>query len=133
MTSRARPLSPHMSIYRPQVTSVLSILHRATGVYMFFFIVFSLLTLFSFINSETVMEYKKCDSVLWSYFLTITVFGFILCLSYHLCAGIRYLFWTCNVGINMVSVRYSAAMVGLGTVILTISSMYLYLSEFMKM
>lgn len=132
MTSKARPLSPHLSIYKPQVTSVLSILHRITGVYMFFFIVFSVLVLFSCINTETIMHYKKCDSVMWNYVLVATVFGFIVCISYHLCAGIRYLFWTCNVGINMNSVRYSATIIGFGTIILTLASMYLFLEEFMK-
>lgn len=133
MNSKIRPLSPHLSIYRPQVTSLLSILHRVTGVYMFFFIVFSALVLFSFIQSETVINYKRCDSAVWSYILATTVFGFILCLSYHLCSGIRYLFWTCNVGINMVSVRYSAAMIGIGTIVLTLVSMYLFLSGLMWM
>ena len=32
MATRARPLSPHLQIYRPQLTSLLSITHRATGV-----------------------------------------------------------------------------------------------------
>jgi succinate dehydrogenase / fumarate reductase cytochrome b subunit len=133
MTSRTRPLSPHLSIYKPQVTSILSILHRITGVYMFFFIVLSVLTLFIYIELETVMSYKKCDSAMWSYILIAGISGFVLCLSYHLCAGIRYLFWTCNIGINMDSVRLSAIMIGVSTILLTGVSMYLFFSEFMQM
>src|SRR5579875_2034022 len=65
MRSADRPLSPHLQIYRPQLTSVLSILHRASGVARF----------------------------LGSWIGLVLLFGWTAALAYHLCNGLRHLVW----------------------------------------
>ncbi len=126
MNCKTRPLSPHLQIYRPQVTSILSILHRITGVYMFFFIVISVLRMFLFSKPIDILQYSQNDAEMLRNFFILMLFGFIFCLSFHLCAGIRYLFWTCNIGLNMKSVNLSAKLIIFCTFICTSLSVYLF-------
>jgi succinate dehydrogenase / fumarate reductase cytochrome b subunit len=126
MNDNKRPLSPHLAIYRPQVTSILSIFHRVTGVYMFFFIVISVLVMFLFSKPIKVLEYSQSDPEMLTNIWIIMLFGFVFCLSYHLCAGIRYLFWTCNIGLNMQSVNLSAKIIMFCTFLCTGLSVYLF-------
>jgi succinate dehydrogenase / fumarate reductase cytochrome b subunit len=126
MNDNKRPLSPHLEIYRPQVTSILSIFHRVTGVYMFFFIVISVLVMFLFSKPIKVLEYSQSDPEMLTNIWIIMLFGFVFCLSYHLCAGIRYLFWTCNIGLNMQSVNLSAKIIMFCTFLCTGLSVYLF-------
>jgi len=126
MNDNKRPLSPHLEIYRPQITSILSILHRVTGVYMFFFIVISVLVMFLFSKPIKVLEYSQSDPEMLTNIWVIMLFGFVFCLSYHLCAGIRYLFWTCNIGLNMQSVNLSAKIIMFCTFLCTGLSVYLF-------
>lgn len=117
-----RPLSPHLSIYRPQFTSIFSILHRITGVYMFFYIVSMSLWVF-------LIQALSCTEICMKGLIIIATVGFIISLSYHLCAGIRYLFWGFNIGVNIESARFSASIVAVATALLSIASSFLFISN----
>ena len=90
-SSRERPLSPHLQVYRPQMTSVLSILHRASGVVMAIGTIVLVWWLMAAATSdaayETFMTYT--GHTLGRLFL----FGWTLALTYHTFNGIRHLFW----------------------------------------
>ncbi len=133
MNYKAKPLSPHLGIYKPQVTSILSILHRITGVYMFFFIVIGALGIFFFKHPLDFLQYQKNDAGILTNALILMLFGFVFCLSYHVCAGIRYLFWTCNIGLNMKGVRLSAKLIIFCTLLFIALSMYLFFIKSMTM
>jgi len=86
-----RPLSPHLSIYRPQLTSITSILTRITGNAL---ILASLLIVWWFLAAATSPEYfALADAVLTSWFGDLVMFLSLWALWYHTLAGIRHLIW----------------------------------------
>ncbi len=96
MAKAARPLSPHLQIYRWYLTMALSIVHRASGVALsvgLLLLVWWLVALAGGEQSFARVEWWK-DSVLGVLFL----FGMTLALTYHLGNGIRHLVWDMGYG-----------------------------------
>jgi len=94
-----RPLSPHLQVYRPQLTSVLSILHRATGIalsvgalYLVIWVVFA---------AASPSTYGMFQSFNTSILGRIFLGGWLFCAFYHLCNGIRHLFWDAGYGFEL--------------------------------
>lgn len=86
-----RPLSPHMSIYRPQITSVSSIFTRITGNAL---IVAGLMVTWWFVALASGPEaFATADAVLTSWFGKLVFLGSIWALWYHTLAGLRHLVW----------------------------------------
>ncbi len=87
----ARPLSPHLQIYKPQMTSVLSILHRMTGAALAVGTLLVAAVLVCAAIGEdaytTMSHYVK--STLGQFML----FGWSAALYFHMFNGIRHLFW----------------------------------------
>ncbi len=97
--SQARPMSPHLQIYRPQITSVLSILHRISGVILAvgaFGLTWWLLAL-----AEGGEDYAHAAAVIASPIGLLLLFGFSLALVYHLLNGLRHLFWDMGWGFEI--------------------------------
>ena len=91
MRSADRPLSPHLQIYRWQLTSVLSILHRATGVALS---AGAILLVWWLIAAASGPEaYEGVQNFLGSWIGLLLLFGWTLSLFYHLCNGVRHLVW----------------------------------------
>ena len=62
MSKQDLPLSPHLQIYKPQITSVLSIMHRITGFSLAFIVILfilGLLTSLSFLNIQSILGIKS--------------------------------------------------------------------------
>ena len=94
-----RPLSPHLQVYKPQLTSMLSILHRATGIalsvgalYLVIWVVFA---------SASPRTYAMFQSFNMSIVGRIFLGGWLFCIFYHLCNGIRHLFWDAGYGFEL--------------------------------
>ena len=86
-----RPLSPHLTIYKPQITSISSILTRITGNAL---LLGSLLVVWWFLAAATSPEYfAVADGVLTSIFGKLIMIGSLWALCYHLLAGLRHLYW----------------------------------------
>jgi succinate dehydrogenase / fumarate reductase cytochrome b subunit len=86
-----RPLSPHLQVYRPQLTSITSILTRITGNAL---IVASLLVTWWFLALAAGPDaFALADGVLTSWFGKLVMALSILALWYHTLAGIRHLIW----------------------------------------
>lgn len=86
-----RPLSPHLQVYRPQMTSVLSILHRATGAAL---AIGTFMIVWWLVAAATGPEaYTHAQEFAKSEMGTLMIFGWSVALAYHLCNGIRHLFW----------------------------------------
>ena len=96
MANADRPLSPHIGIYRPQITSVLSIVHRITGVVLGAGTL--LLTWWLVAAATGDAYYALVVDLLSSWLGRLIVLGFTWCLFYHLCNGIRHLFWDAGYG-----------------------------------
>ncbi|UWQ50528.1 succinate dehydrogenase, cytochrome b556 subunit [Leisingera caerulea] len=86
-----RPLSPHLQVYRPQLTSVTSILTRITGNAL---IVSALLIAWWFLAAATSADYfATANGLLTSWFGDLVMTLSVLGLWYHTLAGIRHLIW----------------------------------------
>ena len=117
MATRERPLSPHLQVYRWQITMVMSILHRATGV---------VLTLGAFGLAWWLMAMAnggeaaaRAVACLASPFGKLALFGFSISLVYHLLNGIRHLLWDIGWGFDIADVYKSGWTVAVLTVVLT--------------
>ncbi len=89
MRSADRPLSPHLQIYRWQLTSVLSILHRAAGVAL---TAGAILLVWWLVAAASGPDaYESVADFLGSWLGLLLLFGWSLSLFYHLCNGIRHL------------------------------------------
>jgi succinate dehydrogenase / fumarate reductase cytochrome b subunit len=120
MARQPRPLSPHLLIYRPQLTSVLSITHRLTGVVLGAGAL--LLTWWLIAAVEGPESFDEVQSIIGSWWGRLFLFGFTVALFYHLCNGIRHLLWDLGYGLELRSVYRSGWTVVIATVVLTLLS-----------
>lgn len=117
----SRPLSPHLEIYRPQMNSIMSILHRITGVAMFgsaFLIVWWLIAAASSPEYFAVADWWM-TSLLGELILILSAFA----LWYHFANGIRHLFWDMGYGFGLDTLEksgYAVWAVAAGLTLLTL-------------
>jgi len=112
-----RPLSPHLTIYRPQLTSVLSILHRVTGCAL---ALGAILTVWWFLAAATGPEYFAfVDGVMTSWLGGLVLLGLLLALWFHFCNGIRHLVWDAGYGFDLDMVQRTGIATGIATAALT--------------
>lgn len=114
---RNRPLSPHLQVYRPQITSVLSITHRMTGIVLSAGAVFLVLWLLAAAAGPEF--YAIAQDCAGSWLGYVFLFGFSVCLFYHLLNGIRHLFWDAGHGFEIATATRTGWAVVLGAVLLT--------------
>jgi succinate dehydrogenase / fumarate reductase, cytochrome b subunit len=109
MNNRARPLSPHLQIYRPQITSTMSILHRISGIVLSFgaFV----LAWWLLAVAQGGDSYAQATALLASLPGKLALFGFSLALMYHLLNGIRHLLWDIGWGFQLPQVYRSGYIV----------------------
>ena len=123
--ARERPISPHLQVYKPQITSVLSIFHRITGVALTFGLILLVAWIFTLSLGEDYFEYFVMFIKSW--FGLLILFGFTFALNYHLCNGIRHLFWDAGYGYEIETVQKSGLAVVVVSCSLTILIWYLAL------
>ena len=101
----SRPLSPHLQIYRPQLTSILSITHRGTGIFLSLGTLVLAYWLISIAGGEgPYTAAREClSSVPGKLLLGAWSFSFY----FHLCNGIRHLFWDAGIGFELKTVYAS--------------------------
>ena len=118
LNKNTRPLSPHLSIYRPQLTSVTSILTRITGNVL---IVGAIMVVWWLMAAATSPNYFVfADAVLTSWFGKLVMLGSIWALWYHALAGVRHLIWDNAIGLDLKSAYILGWSVIIGSVLLTI-------------
>ena len=94
-----RPLSPHLQIYKPQLTSVLSIAHRAAGVVLSVGSIFLVWWLVAAAASDDAFDAAQA---FWrSWFGVLLIFGWTYSLFFHLCNGVRHLVWDVGYGFEL--------------------------------
>jgi succinate dehydrogenase / fumarate reductase cytochrome b subunit len=124
MTNLKRPLSPHLQIYKPQLTSVLSITHRITGVVLSILSLFIPLTLVSVVLGVGYFNILKV--FLTNIFIQLLITASIFVLTYHLLNGIRHLFWDYGLGLSMKDTYISGYLVLIVSVLLTFLSIIFF-------
>lgn len=118
MSSDNRPLSPHLQIYRWHITMAMSILHRISGVALG---IGALLLTWWLAAAATGPDYFSLVQYFASSLLgRLVLLGFVGALCFHLCNGIRHLFWDAGMGLEMASARNSSWLVLIASIILTI-------------
>ncbi|MEE9454499.1 MAG: succinate dehydrogenase, cytochrome b556 subunit [Paracoccaceae bacterium] len=117
-----RPLSPHLSVYRLQITMITSITHRITGVGL---VLGAVLVVWWLLAASTGPAYFAiADSVLNSWIGKLILIGSLWALSYHLLNGIRHLFWDIGAGFENATALKTGVGVLVGSVILTLLTLF---------
>ena len=112
-----RPLSPHLTIYRPQLTSMTSILTRITGNAL---LVGALLVVWWLLAAATSAEYfEMANWVMTSLLGKLIMLGSIWALWYHTLAGVRHLIWDNAKGLDLTAACRLGWAVVIGSFVLT--------------
>jgi len=118
MDTDNRPLSPHLGIYRWQLTMLLSITHRATGIALSlgtFLLLYWLIAL-----ASGPQAYAQAQALIGSWLGLLILLGFSAALFFHLCNGIRHLMWDFGAGLSREEAYKSGVVVVVVTIVLTI-------------
>jgi succinate dehydrogenase cytochrome b subunit len=113
-----RPQSPNIQIYRPQLTSVLSIANRISGVILGFAAVGLVVWLIA--AAAGPHAYAAVQGALASRLGQIVLFGFTFAFFLHLCGGIRHLVWDAGYGFELRTIYASGWAVVAASVLLTV-------------
>jgi succinate dehydrogenase / fumarate reductase cytochrome b subunit len=125
MPSTDRPLSPHLQVYRPQITSVLSIVHRITGVTLTFGTL--LLTWWLVAAAYGPEPFADAQAFLGSWLGQLILWAFTFAMFYHLANGVRHLLWDFGWGFENEQVRLSGLVmlaVAAGATVITLIAAY---------
>ena len=112
------PLSPHLQIYRWQISSLLSIAHRISGVtnLLALVLIFFWLIFLSFGESN----YELFLLIINSFFGKFILIGFTWSMSFHLLSGVRHLAWDLGYGFEIKTANISGIVVIISSLALTI-------------
>lgn len=93
-----RPLSPHLQIYKPSITMVMSILHRITGAALFFGTLLLVVFLVALASGKT--AFGTAQAIYGSALGKLVLFGYTWALFHHMCGGIRHFIWDTGAGLE---------------------------------
>jgi succinate dehydrogenase / fumarate reductase cytochrome b subunit len=112
MLEKNRPLSPHLGIYKWQLNSLLSILHRLSGISIYF-ILLLFFWLFSFnVFFEDSIFLQSINTFFQKNILgKIMISGISFLIYYHIFNGIRHLFWDAGYGFGLKDIKISGLIV----------------------
>ena len=112
-----RPLSPNIQLYRPQLTSVLSILNRLTGVLLS--IAAIALVIWLLAAAAGPHAYAIVQTALASWTGQVILFGCTLAFFLHFFGGIRHLVWDTVHGFELRTIYMSGWAVGVASIVMT--------------
>ena len=113
-----RPLSPHLQVYRPQMTSISSILNRLAGISL---LLAALLIVWWFLAAATSPEYfATADGFVTSWFGDLVMTLSLWALWYHALAGLRHLYWDTGRGLEVETAEKMGVVIIVLSVVLTI-------------
>ena len=117
MGDSARPLSPHLQVYKPQVTSVLSITHRVTGVFLSLGALLLGYWLLAIASGPD--AYTRFIAHFAAWYGQVILLAILFSLVYHLLNGIRHLFWDAGLGLEIRTTYVSGYIVIVSSILLT--------------
>jgi succinate dehydrogenase / fumarate reductase cytochrome b subunit len=113
-----RPLSPHLQVYKPQMSSMTSIAHRATGCALGAGTL--ILTYWLVAAAAGDHAFAVAQAIISSWLGLLILFGFTAALFYHFCNGIRHLAWDAGKGFELPEMHRNGTIVLVATAVLTI-------------
>jgi succinate dehydrogenase / fumarate reductase, cytochrome b subunit len=113
-----RPLSPHLQIYRPMLTMMMSILHRMTGAALY---IGTLILAWWLVAAATGPgAFATAQAFLGSWFGKLVLFGYTWALMHHMLGGIRHFIWDTGRGFGAVEREWLAKASLAGSLVLTV-------------
>jgi succinate dehydrogenase / fumarate reductase cytochrome b subunit len=120
MYTGSRPLSPHLQIYKPQLTAVLSIVHRLSGVAL----TAGTLVLVWWLIAAAAGPgpFADIQGIIGAWYGRLAMFGWTFALFFHLCNGVRHMFWDAGKGLELSAVYASGWTVAAAATALTLAA-----------
>ncbi len=114
IATRQRPLSPHLSIYKPVITMTMSIVHRITGGALYL----GTLLLAAWLISAAVGEecFNAVNAVFGSWIGRLVLFGYTWALLHHLAGGVRHFIWDTGAGLE----KHTASRIAWASVVFSV-------------
>jgi succinate dehydrogenase / fumarate reductase, cytochrome b subunit len=126
-TTASRPLSPHLSVYRPMLTMMMSIAHRITGAALY---AGTLLLAWWLIAASTdAAAFATVAGIMNSWFSLLVLFGFTWALFHHMLGGLRHFIWDMGRGLDHPEREYLAAGTLIGGLALTLLVWVIYFTS----
>ena len=113
-----KPLSPHIQIYSWNISSLISISHRITGVINIVALIIICFWISSFLFGNSI--YGIVQNILNSFFGKLLVIGITWSFSFQILSEIRHLFWDLGYGFELKTSNISGAIVIFGSFIMTL-------------
>ena len=113
-----RPLSPHLTIYRPQLTSITSILIRITGNAIILSVM--LIVWWLFAAATSAQYFQAADAIMNSWFGKLVLISSLWAVWYHLLGGVRHLIWDRAIGLDLKTAEFLGWSVIVGSFFFTI-------------
>jgi len=117
-TPRQRPLSPHLQIYRPMLTTAMSIVHRITGGALYFGMALFVCWLAAAASGPEPFAFVQ--GILGSWLGLLVLFGFTWALIHHMLGGLRHLVWDTGRGFGLDTIEWLARATIGGSILLTV-------------
>jgi succinate dehydrogenase cytochrome b subunit len=115
---RERPLSPHLTVYRPTITMTMSIVHRISGGALYFGTLLVAVWLMAAASSQATFDWVNWAFGSW--LGRLILFGYTWALMQHMLGGVRHLVWDTGAGLE----KHIASKIGwatlAGSVLLTL-------------
>ena len=118
MNDSKNPISPHLQIYRWHISSLLSIIHRISGVINLLALILIFFWLLSLSFGES--NYELFLLIINSFFGKFILIGFTWSMSFHILSGIRHLAWDLGYGFEIKTANISGIIVIICSLVLTI-------------
>jgi len=116
--TRARPLSPHLQVYRLTPTMLMSGMHRVTGVALYFGVVLFAVWIAAAAGSKE--QFDFVNGLFGSILGRLVLFGYSWTIIHHMLGGIRHLVWDTGRGLEKDSARRMAIATLAGSITLTL-------------
>ena len=115
---RERPLSPHLSIYKPMLTMMMSIVHRVTGAALYFGTLLMVWWLLAAVSGPN--AYAKVQWFMGTFIGRLILFGYTWALIHHMLGGIRHLIWDTGRGFGPAECEWLVAANLIGSIAITV-------------
>ena len=114
----SRPLSPHLQVYRPMLSTAMSIFHRITGVALS---IGMILLVWWFTAASTSDAYFDFVNRIFAHWLgRLVLFGFTWALMHHILGGLRHFIWDTGRGYDLKKVEWLVRANIIGSVLITV-------------
>lgn len=124
----ARPLSPHLSIYRPQINSAMSIFHRITGVGLTLGFVLGIWWFMGLAGRPE--RFRIVDDFLTGWFGGLILILSMVALWYHFFSGLRHLIWDAGYWFEIDKIKSTSILVFAGTAVMSVITLIVALGGF---